>query len=739
MKKNTSLLLIFSVFIWLILSFMTSCTSDEIKDPEEQSGFAGLDVSPDFKFESFRPVQADFNVIPASTDEYYHKFKIYNGNPSAGGKLITQGKTGNDYSYSVSFQLPGRLDEIYVENSNPDGIFEIVKLPVSGGFVSHTFNTNDLLNGQGNHEKVVIVDPGCGEDCDEILSGTYSTLTLDKKNYCVPEGSTLTITNQLVVDKRASLVICGTATINQVTATATYRKLSVYVSSSGTLEIPGDLNINTHQDYYVFGDMNVNGNLNTTFPFKFYNYGNLTVSGDFNNNTNGFQNSGYVLVEGNVNTDHPWNIKNYGSFYIDQNLNINGSSVIENRCYLEVSGDLLINHKFRNYSYAKVNGTTTVNGGALLYFYKGSLMDTRNLTSNARIKGGGTGYSKINISEQTILNGGSEVQHKMDICDLNGIEINNGQLSNKVVFCEITIPQTACNPGSEGGTATLDSDDDGVVDSEDDFPEDAERAFTSYYPNQNDYATFAFEDLWPGMGDYDFNDLVLDFQYEMVTNAENLIVDLIIKTHVKAVGASLDNGFGLSIPVNPQNCGSVNGYEHALNNLNMNIKGYENGHNDHTVIIIYDAINTIYNSSIFNTVPGGNVVETDTVATTVYFDNPQLSLGSEPYNPFIYVDQERGKEIHLIDNAPTDLADNSYFDTGHDDSDAGTGRWYVTENNLPWAIEIPVSFDYPVEKADILTAYLKFETWALSSGTSYSEWYLDEPGYRNENNIYSRE
>lgn len=45
----------------------------------------------------------------------------------------------------------------------------------------------------------------------------------------------------------------------------------------------------------------------------------------------------------------------------------------------------------------------------------------------------------------------------------------------------------------------------------------------------------------------------------------------------------------------------------------MNAKGYENGHNDHTVIIPYDAINTIYNSAIFNTIPGGNVVETDTM------------------------------------------------------------------------------------------------------------------------------
>lgn len=40
----------------------------------------------------------------------------------------------------------------------------------------------------------------------------------------------------------------------------------------------------------------------------------------------------------------------------------------------------------------------------------------------------------------------------------------------------------------------------------------------------------------------------------------------------------------------------------------------------------------------------------------------------------------------------------SYWGTLHDNADSVSGRYYVSENNLPWAVEIPLSFDYPTEK-----------------------------------------
>lgn len=36
-------------------------------------------------------------------------------------------------------------------------------------------------------------------------------------------------------------------------------------------------------------------------------------------------------------------------------------------------------------------------------------------------------------------------------------------------------------------------------------------------------------------------------------------------------------------------------------------------------------------------------------------------LGNTPYNPFIFVDGDRGREVHLADRVPTNLADQSFF------------------------------------------------------------------------------
>ncbi|MFK5856500.1 MAG: DUF4842 domain-containing protein, partial [Bacteroidota bacterium] len=75
----------------------------------------------------------------------------------------------------------------------------------------------------------------------------------------------------------------------------------------------------------------------------------------------------------------------------------------------------------------------------------------------------------------------------------------------------------------------------------------------------------------------------------------------------------------------------------------------------------------------------------------------------------------------------------------NDDSNPATGKYYKTENNLPWAINITEPFNYPIEKADITSVFLKFAEWAESSGTLMQFWYRDIDGYRNSELIYTIE
>ena len=91
----------------------------------------------------------------------------------------------------------------------------------------------------------------------------------------------------------------------------------------------------------------------------------------------------------------------------------------------------------------------------------------------------------------------------------------------------------------------------------------------------------------------------------------------------------------------------------------------------------------------------------------------------------------------MIDHPPTDLANLSLLGTGSDDSEPAAGRYYVTKNNLPWAMDMTDPFDYPVEKSEITQSYTKFIPWGESSGQTYYDWFKPKAGYRNTQFIYT--
>jgi len=80
--------------------------------------------------------------------------------------------------------------------------------------------------------------------------------------------------------------------------------------------------------------------------------------------------------------------------------------------------------------------------------------------------------------------------------------------------------------------------------------------------------------------------------------------------------------------------------------------------------------------------------------------------------------------VHFPNELPSQDATLSYFGTSDDDSNSGSGRYYKTSNNLPWAISIPNAWDNPYERKSIDLGYLDFITWAESGGSTNTDWYL---------------
>ncbi|WP_421919889.1 LruC domain-containing protein [Marinifilum sp.] len=315
---------------------------------------------------------------------------------------------------------------------------------------------------------------------------------------------------------------------------------------------------------------------------------------------------------------------------------------------------------------------------------------------------------------------------------------------NDAVFYTTVSPFTAVQTDKYQPIASpTDTDQDGVNDNFDDFPEDPTKSFNNYYVAEGDFATLAFEDLWPSRGDYDFNDLVVAYNFNQITNSNNKLVELQAKLQVRAIGASFRNAFGFSLNIEPNLISSVTGQEITEGFLSIASNGTENGQTKASIICFDNPYSITENPGGgfgVNTIPSQPYSEPETmeliikIAEPIDFDD----FGTPPYNPFIIINKNRGSEIHMPNYAPTDLADPSIFGTYDDDGDINTGKYYISDQYLPWAINLPVNFDYPIEKRSILNAYNHFDTWASSNGEQRKDWYLDESGYRNSNNIYSK-
>lgn len=298
---------------------------------------------------------------------------------------------------------------------------------------------------------------------------------------------------------------------------------------------------------------------------------------------------------------------------------------------------------------------------------------------------------------------------------------------------------------------TTDSDMDGVVDADDDYPFDFHRAYEINYFGDAPIS-LAFEDNWPSLGDFDFNDLVLDASLKFVTNANDQIVELKTKLVVRAIGAKFVNGFGFQLKgIPPQAIMDVSGTMLRENLVSLNSNGTEAGQSTATVIAFDNPFPLLPHPGTgtgVNTMKTATFVEPQELLITVSFMDEGISgngrpmyyssfiMQDEAFNPFIFVDGDRGREVHLPGYANTDLARVSLFNTLNDATIPGSGRYYTSGNNLPWAILIPQGFDYPVEKAQIPEAHLKFADWAQSSGLLFKNWYKNIPGYRNAGLIY---
>lgn len=315
--------------------------------------------------------------------------------------------------------------------------------------------------------------------------------------------------------------------------------------------------------------------------------------------------------------------------------------------------------------------------------------------------------------------------------------------------------------------ASKDSDRDGVNDLNDAYPNDPTAASFIDYPSSNGWGTLAYEDMWPAMGDFDLNDMVVRYRMRQIKHAKDSkgqekTARLEMSFRLDARGAGYDNGFAIALPgiapgdvyVDPADTkpGDLSTYLATIDSTGKVLRKVSiNPVAEDTSQAVFEIFKSARefapdqtdsnckSTGYYNTSAGCSfgaftefrlVVKMKTDPSNNFIPTYKNSFPGMPFDPFLFRSDNIGIEVHLPGKQPSARADRTLFNTGndeykktHDASQLGTSYTYMTANGLPWALNIPALWDYPSEGVSIDKAYSNFITWAKSGGTTNKDWY----------------
>lgn len=232
---------------------------------------------------------------------------------------------------------------------------------------------------------------------------------------------------------------------------------------------------------------------------------------------------------------------------------------------------------------------------------------------------------------------------------------------------------------------------------------------------------YAFEDEWPKAGDYDMNDVLVQYTYQKVFNIFNEILSesFIFKTLYNK-STVFTNGLGFILS-NEGNAQSIEYFIRKENEKNFTVaSGADKFTRESNAIILTDNVKTNPNAEY--------------KVTFKYGDKNSNKKQETSIDAFIYRPSKEGNrlEVHCPMKKPTSKVDTSLFGQYEDCSKPNEGIYYVSnqENIYPFAFYLSnanandiaelKNFDKN-EKKSISEIYPKFIDWA-KYGTN-ADWY----------------
>lgn len=273
-----------------------------------------------------------------------------------------------------------------------------------------------------------------------------------------------------------------------------------------------------------------------------------------------------------------------------------------------------------------------------------------------------------------------------------------------------------------------------------------------HYPSSDTWATLAFEDNWPLVGDYDMNDVVVHYRLSSYDVAGTLM-RVKIEGQVVAIGASYHNGFAFRLPGLLRSEVDTNRLVFKINGVVQSALPLEEGKDEAIFIVaddLWDFVTSGETCKYYRTEAGcgSSIQMTFSLEIPMEANVSKDNVADFPYDPFIFSSEGHERnyvfgeapgrrfEVHLKNQSPTEAFQTNFLGRSEDASDADNGEYFINANGMPWAINIPYEWKHPVEYMDIKYAYPDFHSFVTTSGELNVDWFTVEKS--NTNNVFKQ-
>ena len=274
--------------------------------------------------------------------------------------------------------------------------------------------------------------------------------------------------------------------------------------------------------------------------------------------------------------------------------------------------------------------------------------------------------------------------------------------------------------GPAGALAQADTDLDGAQDSADSAPCDPLSVGLAFAPARDQHGALFFEDQWPELGDADFNDAVLTYNYQFGVDALGRTSSVHLTIHAVAVGGVFDNGLGLHLPAPSSAVAQV-----RIRELGGAWRVAAPRADTELTIDLLTNLRSLFGGQPgqINSMSTAPAVPAASIEVEVVFHTPvALDRGAAPFDLFLFRSTNPGHEIHRSGYSGTAAMNAGLFGTASDASQPSLH--FVDTRGLPFVLHLPVFTHYPEEATDIALLFPDIIGFATSGGVTNKDFYL---------------